>query len=146
MFHQHLFRKNFNKKFFVFYSKLVNSLITATIFFFFWKVDFSWFYKIFVVLYWFCSSFIVVLCSLLYLLLLWYIYSHIQYIKEICIWNIWWWWTVFVVWMTNQRRLALFPAGIIVRDPHHRESPTRSEQGLSLSRTWVQAYLNEVAQ
>ena len=32
-------------------------------------------------------------------------------------------------------RLALFPAGTIVRDPHHRESPTRREQGLSLRRT-----------
>ena len=28
----------------------------------------------------------------------------------------------FVVWLTEERRLALFPAGIIVRDPHHRES------------------------
>ena len=25
--------------------------------------------------------------------------------------------------------VALFPAGTIVRDPHHRESPTRREQG-----------------
>ena len=32
-------------------------------------------------------------------------------------------------------RLALFPAGTIVRDPHHRESPTRREQGLNLRRT-----------
>ena len=29
------------------------------------------------------------------------------------------------LWLTNERRLALFPAGTIVRDPHHRESPTR---------------------
>ena len=35
--------------------------------------------------------------------------------------------------------LALFPAGTIVRDPHHRESPTCHEQGLNLRRTWVQA-------
>ena len=35
------------------------------------------------------------------------------------------WWIVFVVWLTNERRLVLFPAGTIVRDPHHRESPTR---------------------
>ena len=34
----------------------------------------------------------------------------------------------FVVWLTDERRLALFPAGTIVRDPHHR-------QGLILSRT-----------
>ena len=35
------------------------------------------------------------------------------------------WWIVFVVWLTDERRLALFPAGTIVRDLHHRESPTR---------------------
>ena len=35
------------------------------------------------------------------------------------------WWIVFVLWLTDERRLALFPAGTIVRDPHHRESPTR---------------------
>ena len=32
-------------------------------------------------------------------------------------------------------RLALFPAGTIVRGPHHRKSLTRREQGLSLHRT-----------
>ena len=37
--------------------------------------------------------------------------------------------------LTEERRLALFPAGTIVRDPHHRESPTRREQGLNLRRT-----------
>ena len=31
---------------------------------------------------------------------------------------------VFVVWLTNERRLALFPAGTNVRDPDHLESPT----------------------
>ena len=36
---------------------------------------------------------------------------------------------VFVVWLTDERRLALFPAGTIVRDPHHRESLTRRGQG-----------------
>ena len=45
----------------------------------------------------------------------------------------------FVVWLTNERRLALFPAGTIVRDLHHRESPTRREQGLNLRRTRIQA-------
>ena len=30
--------------------------------------------------------------------------------------------------VTDERRVALFPAGTIVRDPHHRESPTRHEQ------------------
>ena len=33
----------------------------------------------------------------------------------------------FVVWLTDEGRLALFPAGTIVRDPQHRESPTRRE-------------------
>ena len=33
------------------------------------------------------------------------------------------------------RQKALFPAGTIVRSPHHRESPTRREQGLNLRRT-----------
>ena len=46
-----------------------------------------------------------------------------------------WWWIVFTVSLTDERRLALFPAGTIVRDPHHRESPTRREQGLNLLRT-----------
>ena len=33
----------------------------------------------------------------------------------------------FYVWLTDERRLTLFP--------HHRESPTRSEQDLKLRRT-----------
>ena len=41
----------------------------------------------------------------------------------------------FVVWLTDERRLDLFPAGTTVRDPHHRESPTRRQQGLKLRRT-----------
>ena len=45
----------------------------------------------------------------------------------------------FLVWLTDETRLALFPDGTIVRDPHHRESPTRREQGLNLRRSWVQA-------
>ena len=53
---------------------------------------------------------------------------------------------VFVVWLTDKRGSALFPAGTIVRDPHHRESLTRREQDLNLRRTWVQALLNEVVQ
>ena len=48
-------------------------------------------------------------------------------------------WIVFVVWLTNERRLALFPGGTIIRDPHHRECPTRLEQGLNMRRAWVQA-------
>ena len=46
-------------------------------------------------------------------------------------WWWWWWWIVFVVWLTDKRRLALSPAGTIVRDPHHLESPTRREQDLN---------------
>ena len=38
-------------------------------------------------------------------------------------WWWWWWWIVFVVWLTDERHLVVFPAGIIVRYPHHRESP-----------------------
>ena len=37
------------------------------------------------------------------------------------------WRIVFVAWLTDEKRLALFPAGIIVRNPHHCESPTRRE-------------------
>ena len=55
-----------------------------------------------------------------------------------CCWW-WWWWIVFVVWLTDERRVALSPAGTIVRDPHHLESQTRREQDLNLRRTRVQA-------
>ena len=40
-------------------------------------------------------------------------------------WWWWWWWIVVVVWLTDERRLALFPAGTNVRDLHHCESKTR---------------------
>ena len=43
----------------------------------------------------------------------------------------------FLVSLTNEMQLALFPAETIVRDPNHRESPTRREQGLNLRTTWV---------
>ena len=39
------------------------------------------------------------------------------------------------LFLTDKRRLALFPAGTIIRDPHHRGSLTRREQGLNLRRT-----------
>ena len=55
-------------------------------------------------------------------------------------------WIVFVVWLINERHLALFPARIIVRDPHDLKSLTCREQDLNLHRTWVQALLNEVVQ
>ena len=44
------------------------------------------------------------------------------------------WWIIFVVWLTNERCLALVPAGTIVRDPHHRKSLTHHKQGLNLHR------------
>ena len=50
-------------------------------------------------------------------------FRHIFCLQTTHCW--WWWWIVFVVWLTDERCLALFPAGTIVRDPHHRESPTR---------------------
>ena len=34
-------------------------------------------------------------------------------------------WKVFVVWLTDERRLDLFQGRTIVRDPYHREPPTR---------------------
>ena len=37
--------------------------------------------------------------------------------------------------MVDQRCLALFPAGTIVRDPHHCESLTHRKQSLNLHRT-----------
>ena len=43
----------------------------------------------------------------------------------------------FVIWLTNERRLALFPAETIVGDSHHRESPTRREQDLNLRKQSV---------
>ena len=45
-----------------------------------------------------------------------------------CVMMMNWWWTVFVVWLTDERLITLFPAGIIVRDPHHRESLTHRKQ------------------
>ena len=38
--------------------------------------------------------------------------------------------------MADRRKVfTLFPVGTIVRDPQHRESPTRREEGLNLRRT-----------
>ena len=42
-----------------------------------------------------------------------------------------------LVWLTCKRRLALFSTRNIVRDPHHRESPTHYEEDLNLRKTWV---------
>ena len=42
----------------------------------------------------------------------------------------------FFCGMVDRRKafITLFPAGTIVRDPHHREYPTRREQNLNLRR------------
>ena len=61
------------------------------------------------------------------------LHNHIwQFVSFMYFFWWWWWWIVFVVWLTDKRRLALFPAGTTVRDPHHHESPTHLEQGLNL--------------
>ena len=49
---------------------------------------------------------------------------------------------LFVVWLTDERHLALFPAEAIVRDPYHFETLAHHKQGLNLRRTYVQALLN----
>ena len=41
----------------------------------------------------------------------------------------------FLVWLTDEKRLALFPAGTIVRDPHHLTFPTRRKQDSNLRRS-----------
>ena len=40
--------------------------------------------------------------------------------------------------LIDETRLALFPAGTILRDFHHCKSPTSREHDLNLHRTWVQ--------
>ena len=52
---------------------------------------------------------------------------------------LWWWLTVFVVWLTDERHLALLPAKTIVKDFHHPKSQTCCKQDLNFHRTWVQA-------
>ena len=51
-----------------------------------------------------------------------------------------------MIWLIHEKRLAIFPAGTIVREPPYRESPTGREKGLNLCRTWVQAWLNDAVQ
>ena len=41
----------------------------------------------------------------------------------------------FLVWLTDERHLALIATTTIGRDPHHHKSPTRRQQGLNLRRT-----------
>ena len=49
-------------------------------------------------------------------------------------------------WFTDVRRLAISPAGTILRDPHQRESLTRREQDLTMVRPRVQALFDGVVQ
>ena len=48
-------------------------------------------------------------------------------------------WIAFVEWLSYEKRLASFPVGGIVRDPHDLEFPTPPEQDLNLLRTWLLA-------
>ena len=43
-------------------------------------------------------------------------------------------------WLTDERRLALFPARTIATVPHHRESLIHREQDLNLRRTWFRLF------
>ena len=43
--------------------------------------------------------------------------------RNLMMMNSWWQWTVFVVWLTNERHLALFPAGNKAK--RQRSSPSR---------------------
>ena len=52
----------------------------------------------------------------------------------------------FAKWLTDERRLVLFPAGTTVKDSHYRKSTTRREQNLNLRRNRVQALLSKVVQ
>ena len=38
----------------------------------------------------------------------------------------------FSVWLTDERRLTLFPSRTIVRDPHHHEHLTHRELGYEM--------------
>ena len=48
-------------------------------------------------------------------------------------------WIAFVEWLSYEKRLASFPVGGIVRDPHDLEFPTPPEQDSNLLRTWLLA-------
>ena len=43
-----------------------------------------------------------------------------------------WRWIAFAEKLVDKMRLTLFPAGTIIKDSHHRKSPTRNKQNLSL--------------
>ena len=40
----------------------------------------------------------------------------------------WWWWIVFAEWLTDKKRLALFPDSIIVSESRHGKFRTRWEK------------------
>ena len=51
---------------------------------------------------------------------------------------------LFLECLTDKSRLALFPAGTIVRDSHKRKPLTRGEKDWNLCRKWIQTLLKEV--
>ena len=53
---------------------------------------------------------------------------------------------IYLLFLTDKRRLVLFPVRTIVRDPHHRKSPERCEQDLNMRKTLVQTLLDKVVQ
>ena len=61
-------------------------------------------------------------------------------------WRWSWRWIAFVVCLTHERCLTLFPGRTIVRDPHYLESPTRCKQDLNLHRIWTQGFWDEFVQ
>ena len=65
--------------------------------------------------------------------------ANVPYLGHIIVhfcWWWWWWWIVFVVWLTDERRLASFPAATIVRDLHHCKYPTLQISELEFSFYW----------
>ena len=61
----------------------------------------------------------------------------------------WWWWWIVCCGMVDQwKAFSLISKQdkwvTFARDPHHHEPLTCCEQDLNLSRTWVQALMNEV--
>ena len=47
-------------------------------------------------------------------------------------------------WLTDERRLALFAAGTIARDPYHRKSPAHRKQDLNLQKIWVETLFSRL--
>ena len=75
-----------------------------------------------------------------------YIAWTLTHISTKVLWWRWRWWISFVVWLPDERSLALFPVRTNVRDLRHRESSTCLKEDLNLCRTWVPTSLNEGVQ